>query len=73
MLHLLNARATPQQVIEMLEVYEDMIKAEQRIEYESLINIRPRVGNRSIVIASEEIRRQVSAVTNTILGGVHEE
>ncbi len=41
---------------------------EQRIEFESLINIRPRLGNRSIVIQDENIRRQVEAITREILG-----
>lgn len=45
--------------------------AEQQIEFESLINIRPRQGNRSIVIQSEELRRQVAAITRALLGGVH--
>ncbi len=44
--------------------------AEQRIEFESLINIRPRLGNRSIVIRSEEIRQQVAAIIQELLGGV---
>ena len=44
--------------------------AEQRIEFESLINIRPRLGNRSIIIRSEEIRQQVAAITHELLGGV---
>ena len=43
---------------------------EQRIEFEALINIRPRLGNPSIVIRGEEIRRKVEAVTREILGGV---
>src|SRR5512147_1452847 len=43
---------------------------EQRIEYESLINIRPRLGNRSILLQDENLRRQVEAVTQEILGGV---
>jgi hypothetical protein len=43
---------------------------EQRIEFESLINIRPRLGNRSIVLQDENLRRQVEAVTLEILGGV---
>lgn len=43
---------------------------EQRIEFESLINIRPRLGNRSILIHDENLRRQVEAVTMEILGGV---
>lgn len=43
---------------------------EQRIEFESLINIRPRLGNRSIVIQSETTRQQVEEITRKILGGV---
>ncbi len=44
--------------------------AEQRIEFESLINIRPRLGNRSILIQDENLRKQVEEVTQKILGGV---
>lgn len=44
--------------------------AEQEIVFESLINIRPRLGNRSILIQSEELRMQVASVTFEILGGV---
>ncbi len=43
---------------------------EQRIEFESLINIRPRLGNRSILLQDENLRKQVEAVTQQILGGV---
>ena len=43
---------------------------EQRIEFESLINIRPHLGNRSILIQDENLRRQVETITNEILGGV---
>jgi hypothetical protein len=43
--------------------------AEQRIEFESLINIRPRQGNRNILIQDESIRRQVELITREILGG----
>lgn len=42
--------------------------AEQRIEFESLINIRPRLGNRSILIQDETIRKQVEEITQKILG-----
>lgn len=43
---------------------------EQRIEFESLTNIRPRLGNRSILIQDENLRGQVEAITHEILGGV---
>lgn len=45
--------------------------SEQRIEFESLINIRPRLGNRNIVIQDENLRKQVESVTREILGGIH--
>jgi len=111
MIHLLKEKATPEQLQNMLERYESMIKIvvdlrrrflagggemhadcesallddgseqddlweanwfpfEQRIEYESLINIRPRLGNRSILIQDENLRRQVETITNEILGGM---
>ncbi len=42
----------------------------QTIEFEALINIRPRQGNRSIVIQDETLRAQVAAIARRILGGV---
>src|SRR6266540_7493225 len=44
--------------------------AEQRIEFESLINIRPRLGNRNVVIQDEELRQKVETATRAILGGM---
>ena len=44
--------------------------AEQEIVFESLINIRPRLGNRGILIQSEELRQQVASVAADLLGGV---
>jgi hypothetical protein len=43
---------------------------EQHIEFESLINIRPRLGNRSMIIQSEQVRTQVGAVAHELLGGI---
>ncbi len=43
--------------------------AEQRIEFESLINIRPRLGNRNVLIQDENLRKQVDSVTRELLGG----
>ncbi len=43
---------------------------DQRIEFESLINIRPRLNNRSVILQSEELRRPVEAITRQILGDV---
>lgn len=44
------------------------IQEKQQIEYEALINIRPKLGNRSILIKDEEIRHQVERITRLILG-----
>jgi hypothetical protein len=44
--------------------------SDQRIEFESLINIRPRLGNRNVLIQDENLRRQVESVTRELLGGV---
>ncbi len=112
MIYLLREHATAEQIAEMLEEYEEMIKivvdirrhilcgggemhadcesrlledgseqddlwganwypSEQRIEFESLINIRPRLGNRNTLIQDDNIRKQVESVTREILGGVH--
>ena len=43
--------------------------AEQHVEFESLINIRPRQGNRSMIIQSDDIRSRVAAITYELLGG----
>ena len=43
--------------------------AEQRIEFEALINIRPRLGNRSILIQDDNLRKQIETITREILGG----
>lgn len=111
MIHLLKEKATPAQIQDMLQEYENMIKivvdirrrclsgggemhadcesvlledgseqddlwganwyaGEQRLEFESLINIRPRLGNRNIVIQDENLRKQIESVTRELLGGV---
>ena len=110
MIHLLIQSAAPEQIQEMLQEYESMIKIVvdirrrllsgggemhsdcervllddgseqddlwganwypngQRLEYESLINIRPRLGNRSILIQDDHLRKQVESVTREILEG----
>ncbi|MCX6055518.1 MAG: DUF5674 family protein [Chloroflexi bacterium] len=45
--------------------------SEERIEFESLINIRPRLGNRSVILQDEKLRNQVEEITRAILGGTH--
>ena len=43
---------------------------EERIEFESLINIRPRLGNRSIIIQDQKLRDQVESITRELLGSI---
>lgn len=110
MIHILQNQPIPEQMKDMLQQYETMIKivvdirnrilagggemhadcesalldngseqddlwganwypVEQRIEFESLINIRPRLENRSILIQSEEIRQKVESITREIFPG----
>jgi hypothetical protein len=43
---------------------------ELMIEFEALINIRPALGNRSIVIQSQEIRSAVETIIKNILSSM---
>jgi hypothetical protein len=42
--------------------------SDESIEFESLINIRPRQGNRSIVLRNEELCAKVESVARRLLG-----
>lgn len=48
----------------------DWTPASQQVTFESLINIRPRQGNRSLDIQDPEIRSRVAQITLDLLGGV---
>lgn len=48
----------------------DWYPEDQRIEFEALINIRPRLGNRSVLIQSEDIRHSVEEISRHILGDI---
>ena len=104
MIYILRDKATSEQIADLLNEYESMIKfvvdirrrilagggemhsdwesvllddgseqddlwganwypADQRIAFESLINIRSRLGNRNILIQNAEIRKQVESIT----------
>ncbi|MEO8355476.1 MAG: hypothetical protein ABI621_06160 [Chloroflexota bacterium] len=56
MIHLLKEKATPEQV------HEGMLKI--------VVNIRPRLGNRNILIQDECLRKQVESVTGELLGDI---
>ncbi len=48
----------------------DWNPASQQVTYESLINIRPRQGNRSLEIEDAAIRERVAEITRQLLGSV---
>jgi hypothetical protein len=48
----------------------DWYPFQQRVGYESLINIRPSVGNRSMEIQDPDIRNRVNDIVQALLGGV---
>jgi hypothetical protein len=47
----------------------DWIPASQEVRFESLINIRPRQGNRSMDIEDTELRKRVEAIVLEVFGG----
>jgi len=51
----------------------DWIPAIQTVGFESLINIRPRQGNRKLEIEDPELRKQVAQIVTQLLGAVPHE
>ena len=47
----------------------DWFPESQGIRYESLINIRPKQGNRGLAIQDEDVRNKVDAVIMRVFGG----
>ena len=47
-------------------IYPDR-KPDEWLEYQSLINIRPSVGNRSMEIQDEAIRRKIAEIVNALI------
>lgn len=50
----------------------DWIPVSGEVRYESLINIRPKQGNRSMTIQDEDMRAAVRAVVMHVFGGSNE-
>ena len=46
----------------------DWIPATGKVHFESLINIRPRQGNRSMTIQEPEVRKRIESIVGRILG-----
>jgi len=64
---LLLAQGSRQEDLWGANVYVNEIVFGERIEYTSLINIRPRQGNRSMELQDPELRKQVRAVVDTLI------
>jgi hypothetical protein len=48
----------------------DWYPSSQQVAYESLINIRPRQGNRSLEVNDPEIRSRIAEIVSRLLGGI---
>ena len=48
----------------------DWLPLEQAVGYESLINIRPRQGNRKLEIEDPALRRSIEQIVTTLMRGV---
>ena len=53
------------------DVWEaDWYPSSQQVAYESLINIRPRQGNRSLEVNDPELRSRIAEIVRGLLGGI---
>jgi hypothetical protein len=48
----------------------DWYPSSQQVAYESLINIRPRQGNRSLEVNDPELRARIADIVHALLGGI---
>jgi hypothetical protein len=48
----------------------DWYPSSQQVAYESLINIRPRQGNRSLEVNDPEVRLRIAEIVRGLLGGI---
>ena len=71
MVLILKGRATPEQVAEMLQVFETYIKLAVDVEREivSLINIRPKQDNPSLDLQSPQLRERVERIVRRVFEG----
>jgi hypothetical protein len=70
MILIIRDPVTTAQVSEMLETLSSYIKlAVGEVRFESLINIRPRQGNRGLAIQSPELRQRVERIVRQAFEG----
>ena len=48
----------------------DWYPSSQQVAYESLINIRPRQGNRSLEVSDPELRARIAEIVQNLMGGI---
>jgi len=51
----------------------DWLPDTQEVTYESFINIRPRQGNRTMVLRDQKLRDKIAGIAIAMLGGVSHE
>ena len=62
---LLLANSSQQDDLWGINIYPDL-PSDERIEYESLINIRPQ-QNKSMIVESEEMRKKIKLIIDTLI------
>ena len=63
---LLIKKGSGQQDIWGINIYPDL-PVDQRIEFDSMINLRPRLGNRTRGIEDPEIRYKIKLIVNRLI------
>ena len=64
---ILLERGSKQENLWGINIHFEKMKKEERIEFDSMINIRPRQGNRSRNVENEEIKKQIIVVVDQLL------
>ncbi len=49
-----------------VNIYPDL-SDDEKVEYQSLINIRPSIGNKSMEVENEEIRKKINDIINKLI------
>jgi hypothetical protein len=53
-----------------INVYPDL-DADDRVEFDSMINLKPRLGNRTRNVDNPEIREKITRITNKLIKDEH--
>lgn len=63
---LLLKEGSKQEDIWGINIYPDL-PVDQRIEFDSMINLRPRLGNRTRGVDNPEIRKKIESIVNKLI------